>query len=147
MKKWLVAACLIWSPMVYAADIVGTWRTIDDKTGFSKALVEIRQMPDGTYSGTITKILPRPGYIPKEFCQHCPSPYTSKPILGLNILTGLIADAKRSNNYISGKILDPLSGNIYKTKARLNLDGHSLTIRGYVGISALGRSQTWIRED
>ena len=50
------------------------------------------------------------------------------------------------NNYTGGKIIDPLSGNIYSCKAKLSSNGKRLTLRGYVGISALGRSQTWIRE-
>ncbi|WP_168379875.1 DUF2147 domain-containing protein, partial [Acinetobacter cumulans] len=50
-------------------------------------------------------------------------------------------------NYSGGKIIDPLSGNIYSTKAKLSSNGKRLTLRGYVGVSALGRSQTWIKAD
>ena len=35
---------------VQAADLTGKWRTIDDKTGFSKAIVEIKQQSDGSYN-------------------------------------------------------------------------------------------------
>lgn len=50
-------------------------------------------------------------------------------------------------NYANGKIIDPLSGHIYSMKAKLSANGKRLTLRGYVGVSALGRSQTWIRND
>ena len=50
-------------------------------------------------------------------------------------------------NFSGGKIIDPLSGNIYSTKAKLSSNGKRLTMRGYVGVSALGRSQTWIKSD
>jgi len=43
--------------------------------------------------------------------------------------------------------IDPLSGKIYDTKVRLNASGKRLTLRGYMGVSALGRSQTWIRQE
>lgn len=135
------------SGLVQAADISGTWRTIDDKTGFSKGLIEIKQDNSGAYHGTIIKVIPRPGYTPKETCQNCPAPYTNKPMVGLTVLSGLKQDPKNDNNFINAKVLDPLSGKIYSGKAKLSPDGRRLSMRGYVGISALGRSQTWIRED
>lgn len=135
------------SGLVQAADISGTWRTIDDKTGFSKGLIEIKQDNSGAYHGTIIKVIPRPGYTPKETCQNCPAPYTNKPMVGLTVLSGLKQDPKNDNNFINAKVLDPLSGKIYSAKAKLSPDGRRLSMRGYVGISALGRSQTWIRED
>ncbi len=147
MKNWTLGlVCLMSCAMSHAADVAGIWRTIDDRTGFSKALVEIKKQPDGSYTGTIIKIIPRPNYTPKELCQHCPAPYTDKPILGLTVLWGLKADPNRPNQYTGAQVLDPLSGKIYKGKAKVNADNRQLTMRGYVGISALGRSQTWIRE-
>ena len=147
MKRLLIGlTCLITSSFAFSADIAGYWRTIDDKTGFSKAIMEIKQQADGTYDATVVKILPRPGYTPKEICQNCPAPYTNKRILGLTPVSGLKEDPKRPNNYIDAQVLDPLSGKIYKGKAKMSNDGRILTMRGYVGISALGRSQTWIRE-
>jgi uncharacterized protein (DUF2147 family) len=131
--------------MSYAADITGVWRTIDDRTGFSKALVEVKKQSDGSYTGTIIKVIPRPNYTPKELCQNCPAPFTDKPILGLTILWGLKPDSNRANQYTGAQVLDPLSGKIYKGKAKVNADGRQLSMRGYVGISALGRSQIWVR--
>lgn len=133
--------------LAQAADLTGKWRTIDDKTGFSKALIEIKQDNSGAYHGTIIKVIPRPGYTPKETCQNCPAPYTNKPMVGLTVLSGLKQDPKNDNNFINAKVLDPLSGKIYSGKAKLSPDGRRLSMRGYVGISALGRSQTWLRED
>lgn len=148
MKKYLICLfALSTCASSYAADIVGVWRSIDDKTGFAKALVEIKQESDNTYSGTIIKIIPRPNYTPKEFCQRCPEPYTNKRILGLTVINGLKQSENRPNVYDSGKILDPLSGNIYSNKAKISADGRRLTMRGYIGVSLLGRSQTWLREE
>ena len=147
MGKFFVGALLLVgiNTATFAADITGLWQTIDDKTGTPKAHVEIRKEANGTYAGKIVKITPRPGYTPKEICDNCPAPYTNKPILGLDVLTGL-KDAG-NNNFSQGKLIDPLSGNIYNTKAKLSANGKRLTLRGYVGVSALGRSQTWIKQD
>ncbi len=133
------------SSLAFAQDITGTWKNIDDKTGSSKAVLEIRQESNGTFTAKVIKITPRPGYTPKESCVNCPAPYTNKPILGMDVLTGL--KYVEGLNFSGGKIIDPLSGNIYSMKAKLSPNGKRLNLRGYVGISALGRSQTWIKND
>lgn len=133
------------STFALAEDLTGTWKTIDDKTGSAKAILEMRKEANGTYSAKIIKVTPRPGYTAKEFCVNCPAPYTNKPILGLDVLTGL-KDAGE-NNFVNARVLDPLSGKIYSGKAKLSSSGKRLTLRGYVGVSALGRSQTWIKQD
>lgn len=133
------------SSLAFAQDITGTWKNIDDKTGSSKAVLEIRQEANGTFTAKVIKITPRPGYTPKESCVNCPAPYTNKPILGMDVLTGL--KYVEGLNFSGGKIIDPLSGNIYSMKAKLSANGKRLNLRGYVGISALGRSQTWIKND
>lgn len=127
-----------------AEDISGTWKNIDDKTGSSKAILEIRQESNGTYTAKVVKVTPRPGYTPKEHCIDCPAPYTNKPILGMDVMKGL--KHTDGTNYTGGKIIDPLSGKIYSCKAKLSANGKRLTLRGFVGVSALGRSQTWIKE-
>ncbi|OTG97531.1 signal peptidase [Acinetobacter sp. ANC 4654] len=148
MKSIKIVMALVFSSLsslAFAEDITGTWKNIDDKTGSSKAVLEIRQETNGTYTAKVIKITPRPGYTPKEICVKCPAPYTNKPILGMDVLTGL--KYAEGLNFSGGKIIDPLSGNIYSMKAKLSANGKRLNLRGYVGISALGRSQTWIKND
>ncbi|MGE8557304.1 MULTISPECIES: DUF2147 domain-containing protein [unclassified Acinetobacter] len=148
MKKNLLFAAfvgVVFSGNVLANDLSGTWKTIDDKTGSAKAILEMRQESNGTYTAKIIKVTPRPGYTPRETCVNCPAPYTDKPILGLDILTGLKSSGE--NQFVNAKVLDPLNGKIYSGKAKLSPNGKRLTLRGYVGVSALGRSQTWIKQD
>ena len=133
------------STLAMAQDLTGTWQQIDDKTGSPKAVIEIRKEANQTYTGKIIKVTPRPGYTPRELCNKCPAPYTNQPILGMDVLKGLKHTG--GTNYSGGKIIDPLSGNIYSTKAKLSSNGKRLTMRGYVGVSALGRSQTWIKSE
>ncbi len=145
MKLALLTGLLFSTSTLFAADdISGVWRSIDDKTGFSKALIEIKKSDNGVYQGKIIKILPRPGYTPKTHCQDCPAPYKGAPILGLTVLDGM--KQKNATEYEGGTILDPLSGKIYKSKIKVSNNGKRLRMRGYVGVEVFGRSQTWIRD-
>ena len=133
------------SSFSFAEDIIGLWQSIDDKTGAPKALVEIRKEADNTYAGKVVKLTPRAGYTPKETYVDCPAPYTNKPIIGLDVVTGL--KSTDGLNYTSGRILDPNTGKLYSLKAKLSSNGKRLHLRGYLGISALGRNQIWIRAE
>ena len=48
--------------------------------------------------------------------------------------------------YRDGDILDPDNGSIYRCKLRLEQGGSTLKVRGFLGVSLFGRSQTWERE-
>ena len=137
---------VIASTAALAQDISGTWQQIDDKTGSPKAVIEIRKESNNTYTGKITKITPRPGYTPRERCNNCPAPYTNQPILGMEILKGL-KQVEGSTSYEKGRVIDPLSGKFYDAKMKLNASGKRLSLRAYLGVSALGRNQTWLRID
>ena len=143
-KLGLMLIATFMTGTIYAQDLTGTWQQIDDKTGSPKALIEIRQDSNGTYAGKIVKVTPRPGYTPQKTCNKCPAPYTNQPILGMDVLTGL-KQVGDSVNYEKGRVIDPLAGRIYDAKIRLNSTGKRLTLRAYMGVSTLGRSQTWIR--
>ncbi len=146
MKKGFFC-CMLFSIVswTHAADITGTWRTVDDKTGYVRAYIQIEKQKDDTYAGKIIKDFPAPGEVPLTQCHNCPAPFTNKQIIGLTILQKMKVDPKDPNNYIGGEVLDPRGGKIYHGKARLNASGNRLTLRGYIGISMIGRSQTWIR--
>jgi len=65
----------------------------------------------------------------------------SRPILGLELLKDFTFDG--DDVYEDGSIYDPKSGKTYKCK--MTLQGDKLKIRGYIGISLLGRSEIWQR--
>ncbi|NCI77751.1 MULTISPECIES: DUF2147 domain-containing protein [Acinetobacter] len=137
---------VIASTAALAQDISGTWQQIDDKTGSPKAVIEIRKESNNTFTGKIVKITPRPGYTPRERCNNCPAPYTNQPILGMEILKGL-KQVEGTSSYEKGRVIDPLSGKFYDAKMKLNASGKRLSLRAYMGVSALGRNQTWLRID
>ncbi|MBI1451403.1 MULTISPECIES: DUF2147 domain-containing protein [Acinetobacter] len=135
------------SSLSYANDdpLVGKWKTIDDRTGYSRADVEIKKKPDGTYEGVIVETRNIPGTDKMVICSNCPGHLKDKPFLGLPFIWGFKNDPDNPLSYVQGKVLDPIGGKIYKGKARLNASGKRLTIRGYVGVSVIGRSVTWIK--
>lgn len=137
---------VIASTAALAQDISGTWQQIDDKTGSPKAVIEIRKESNNTFTGKIVKITPRSGYTPRERCNNCPAPYTNQPILGMEILKGL-KQVEGTSSYEKGRVIDPLSGKFYDAKMKLNASGKRLSLRAYMGVSALGRNQTWLRID
>ena len=135
------------SVTAFSATIEGFWHSIDDRTGEKLSIVEIRKGADGTFRGKILYRNPVPGGVALTHCTKCPPPYTNQPIVGLEFFSGFKQDEKNPNLYVDGRVLEPKSGKIYKGKANLSADGKRLRLRGYVGISALGRTQVWIRTD
>lgn len=146
MRLWKTVCALIFTvsciPGAIAASqssVLGNWVTIDDKTGEKRAIITITES-GGVFSGVIDKVFPQPG--DTGICEECPGSFKGKKIQGLRFLWGLKKDG--NNEWDGGSILDPKSGKIYKVKA--TLDGNKLHVRGYLGVSLLGRTQIWIRQ-
>ncbi|WP_298143356.1 DUF2147 domain-containing protein [uncultured Acinetobacter sp.] len=140
MKKLWVAGLLGLASMANAADpLNGTvWKTMDEKTNKAKALVKFTEQKNGTLSASIQQVL-TPGE--ENACSKCEGQYKNKSLKGLTIVHGLKTIG--ANNYEGGSIVDPNSGKTYKLKAQLN--GNNLQMRGFIGMSVLGRTQTWQR--
>jgi uncharacterized protein (DUF2147 family) len=66
----------------------------------------------------------------------------SRPLLGLVNLWGFTH--KGRNEYENGRIYDPKNGKEYKCVMTLKDKDH-LDVRGYVGISMIGRTDKWTR--
>jgi uncharacterized protein (DUF2147 family) len=122
---------------------VGVWQTIDDHTGQPKALVQISQDANGTLSGKVIKGL-NANDQPDRRCTACTDSRKDQLIVGMTI----ISDMKKVNDgWDGGQILDPENGKVYKCKMHVEEGGQKLVVRGYVGVSLLGRSQTWVRQN
>lgn len=121
---------------------VGIWQTIDDHTGQPKALVQIVDDGDGTLSGKVIKGL-GPDNQPGRRCTACTDARKDQPIIGMTIIDGM---KQTDDGWDGGHILDPENGKIYRSKMHLEDGGQKLVVRGYIGISLLGRSQTWNRQ-
>jgi uncharacterized protein (DUF2147 family) len=119
---------------------LGLWKTFDDKTGKPRALVRI-YLQDGRYFGRIEQSF-TPG-AETRVCSVCTDERKNQPILGLLIIRNM---ALREADYGGGDILDPESGSVYRCKFHLEKDGTVLVVRGFIGLSLFGRSQSWQRQ-
>ena len=148
IKNWiqillvLGLSCFLGPQSSFAEDegvITGIWKTFDDETNQPAALIQIT-LKGGLYSGVVKQILD-PSALPT--CEKCTDERKGKPVLGMEILTGL---KNNGDHYSSGRILDPDDGEIYHAEATLKDRGNKLDVREYIGIPLLGRTQTWVRE-
>ena len=137
----LLLLALLWPFAAVAEDPgpTGTWQTIDDDSGEVRSLVEITEQ-DGELRGRVVAIIDPP--VPDPVCKACEGARQGEPIKGMEILWGL---TREDGAWTGGRVLDPESGKIYKARAELADEGQKLKLRGYVGVSLFGRTQTWQR--
>lgn len=137
-----LAALLLSTHLSIAATYtpVGLWQSIDDKSGQPRSLIRISEN-----SGKLSAVVEK-GLLATDtgnaVCDKCTDERKDQPIIGMIIANGL---KKNGTKYDGGKILDPENGKVYKCKMTLNEAGNELEVRGYIGFSLLGRSQTWTR--
>lgn len=141
MRTTFFAALLLLSMSASAqiSNILGDWKTVDDKTGEQRSVVSIYKGSDGLYYGKISKMLM---YGSDLRCEACKDEDHNAPIEGLVIIRGMKAE---DGQLVGGKVLDPESGKFYYGKIYLK-DG-KLVLRGSLDKRGfLGRNQTWIRK-
>ena len=125
--------------------ILGIWNTTDSKSQvqifrekekyFGK-IISLKEpnVPADGKSGLAGK--PKTDY-------HNPKPeLRQRPIIGLQIMSDFVPAGR--NRWTSGIVYDPESGKTYKCKLSL-VGTNRLEVRGYVGVSLLGRTVTWTR--
>ena len=130
------------APTAFAAGATpaGLWRTIDDNTGKPRSLVRIHEH-NGEYSAVIEKGLLATD-TPDAVCDKCTDERKGKRIVGMTIVKGI---KFTDGHYEGGEILDPENGKTYRCLMKLDSTGNQLEVRGYIGISLIGRSQNWTR--
>jgi len=120
----------------------GLWQAVDDDTHQPNAWFLIRDGGGGIYTGAIVRMFLKPGEDPNIQGVKCADDRRNKPWIGLEIIRGMKREGMK---YTDGTILDPRDGNIYSAQMTLTPDGQTLVVRGYLGISLLGKNQYWTR--
>ena len=118
--------------------ILGTWLT-----GSGKGKVNIYKNGD-VFFGKIVW-LKNPTYEDGKQKVDKNNPDESKrnsPLMGLNMLKEFKYD--KNNKWINGKIYDPENGKEYSCTITLR-EEKLMDVRGYIGISLIGRTDTWFR--
>jgi len=141
----LLCALLLLNGRAFAADpqvltsdpqarqVLGTWLT-QDRDG----IIEISLATDGSYQGRIVG-----GNDPDRLDTTNPDPALRREHLqGHVIMQGM--RYLGAGRWSTGTIRDPNNGHVYKCRLEL-LSPERLQVRGFLGISLLGRSQIWTR--
>jgi uncharacterized protein (DUF2147 family) len=125
--------------------IVGKWLNQE-----KEAQIEIAPC-GGKYCGKIIW-LQEPNYPPQDpkgmgdkpkVDRENPDPAKKgRPILGLNLVWGFTFAGE--NRWEGGFIYDPRDGKTYKCKMTLETPDH-LKVRGFIGISLIGKTNHWTR--
>jgi uncharacterized protein (DUF2147 family) len=118
--------------------VLGTWYN-----GSRESRIEIYKCAD-KYCGKIVW-LNEPNYEdgkPKVDKNNPDAKLKSRPIMGMPLMKDFEYDSK--NVWEDGEIYDPKSGKTYSCKMTLT-DNDRLEVRGYVGISLIGRTDVWTR--
>lgn len=122
-----------------ADDIAGEWYT-DGK----KSVVWIYKNKSGIYFGKIVWLKdPNESDGKPKVDKENPDPkLRNTPLMGLLILKSFKFD---SDKWTNGTIYDPENGKTYKCTIRMQ-DMNTIDVRGYIGVSAIGRTTTWKRK-
>lgn len=124
--------------------VLGVWKTEGEKSH-----VEISRCGD-TLCGRIvwlkeplyTKDADGPVGKPKTDRNNPNPAKQSLPIVGLKIMDGFVPDGEA--RWEKGTIYDPENGRTYRCKMKL-VSPDRLEVRGFIGISLVGRTTTWVR--
>jgi uncharacterized protein (DUF2147 family) len=120
--------------------VVGVW-----KTGDGNAIVRIYKSGEN-YQGKIVwlkePIDPETGK-PKIDKNNATETSKTRPVLGMVNIWGFKFIEK--NLWDEGNIYDPKSGNTYSCTIKMT-NANSLEVRGYIGVSLIGRTDVWTRQ-
>lgn len=138
-KNLLLIICLILSEAGFAQNIEGIDGKWQSPTGGAR--IEITKKGD-KYVGTIFWLKePNENGQSKKDSKNPDKAKRSRTIIGSQILEGFTKKSEKV--YEGGTIYDPTSGKTYSCKMTLN--GDILDIRGFIGVSLLGKTQKWTR--
>lgn len=123
---------------------VGRWISIDDDGKSKRAEILVTES-SGVLTGKIVRVL-KPGVGASATCSKCTDDRKDAPLAGLEIIRNVKED-RQGGTWSQGTILDPASGRTYSVEMTLKDNGKVMEVRGYFGISLIGRTQVWHRSE
>lgn len=125
------------SAQTKADDIVGVWLT----GGKEPAKIQVYKAGDKYYGKIVWLKYPEENGLPRVDSKNPDTDKRTRKIIGLVILNNFKFD---DDEWSDGKIYDPESGKTYSCNISLK-GNNTLKVRGYIGISLLGRTEVWTR--
>ena len=116
---------------------VGHWQVIDSdggKGGQVETYIE-----NGNLFGKVTGA--RPGRALDSLCTKCSGELKNQRIMGMVVIRNFHPEG---DDWVGGTVVDPENGKVYKGKMWA-IGNDKLGMRGFVGISLIGRTATWVR--
>ncbi|QOD61563.1 DUF2147 domain-containing protein [Polaribacter haliotis] len=140
MKKILLTTLLlILTITINAQTIFGKWNSRTDE-GVVDSVLEIYEKEGKAFAKVVEIMNPDRK---DARCVDCEGEFKNKPILGLDILSGLEKD---DDEWSGGTIIDPRNGKTYKCYIEL-VKPNKLKLRGYIGVSLFGKTAYWERAE
>ena len=138
----LFALAFILEPITAVAQesdaVLGIWLTQD-----KDSKVEIYKK-NNKYHGKIVWLKePNKNGKPKVDDKNSDESKHERAIIGLVLMTSFVYD--EDFVWEDGEIYDPKNGKTYSCKMTLSKDKNTLDVRGYIGISLIGRTAIWTR--
>lgn len=143
LARAALSALVLVLPLAAFAGVDGYWKTIDDETGNVRSIVHIT-VKDGVARGQIVQLFRQPGEVPDPTCTACSGELNGQRTNGLFIMNNL---QQNGQYWQDGTILDPKNGRTYGCYIEEVEENKKLKVRGYLGLSVLGRTQYWYRAE
>ena len=140
MKKLLTLALfMLLTTFAWAQKLspLGVWTNEDGKAKF-----EIYKCGDKLCGKIVSLREPNRNGKPKMDDNNPNKNARNRPLLGLQFLKGF--EYEGDNKWDDGTIYDPESGKTYSCYIKM-LGKDKMEVKGYIGISLIGRAQTWTR--
>ena len=135
----LVAILLPVASVATSTDIEGRWLS-----GDGDGWIEIELVGDSLIGKIAGSPNDKPGDEPRYDDLNPDPALRDRPLMGMTILSGF--SYKGDGRWTGGRIYDPNSGKTYKATIR-QVNANKLKLRGYIGVSLFGRTDTWTRDD
>ena len=122
-----------------SATPAGLWLARDED-GIATGYIRIMES-----QGVFTGIIENSAHPEKQekTCSECRDERKNQKLIGMVMMRNVKA---QDGIFVGDEILDPFTGNTYRVRLKL-LEHNKMEIRGYIGITLLGRTQIWERAE